>query len=64
MDYENNRLYYDPEKGMFIDEEDKNGRESTLIEVRPNNDEDYETIPQPRKSMLMFYDKILKDFIL
>lgn len=59
MDYENNRLYYDPEEGMFIDEEDRNGREVTLIEVRPNNDEDYETIPQPRRSMLMFYDKIL-----
>ena len=27
MNYEDNRLYYDLEEGMFIDEEDRKGRE-------------------------------------
>ena len=57
MNYEDNRLYYDPEEGMFIDEEDRKGRELTLVEIRPNNGEDYDTIQQPRKSMLLFYEK-------
>ena len=64
MNYENNRLYYDPEEGMFIDEEDRKGRELTLVEIRPNNGENYETVPQPRRRMCLYYENYLKDFIL